>query len=52
MMCERCRAGQMVEYERTVGSEGKVATIRGSRCERCGFTLLDNDEDVWSAAGL
>jgi hypothetical protein len=41
----------MVNYERTVGS-GSTATIRGMRCERCGFTVLDNDEDIWSAVGL
>ena len=42
----------MVEYERQVGSEGKSATIRGTRCDRCGYTSLDNDDDVWSAVGL
>ncbi len=52
MICERCRAGQMVEYERKVGTGDKVATIRGTRCERCGFTALDNDEEIWSAVGL
>jgi hypothetical protein len=41
----------MLAYERTLGPEGR-ATIRGTRCERCGYTLLDNDEDVWSAVGL
>ena len=49
MMCDRCHAGQMLEYETTVGKERPV-TIRGTRCERCGYTMLDNDEDVWSAS--
>jgi ribosomal protein L37E len=42
----------MVEYEREVGIIGKKSTIKGDRCNRCGFTSLDNDEDVWSAVGL
>ena len=48
MICERCHAGQMVEYERQVGRESKV-TIRGTRCDRCGYVQLSNDDDVWSA---
>jgi uncharacterized protein with PIN domain len=48
LICDRCHAGQMVEYSRTVGTEKKV-TIKGTRCERCGFTLLDDDEAVWAA---
>jgi len=51
LICERCHAGQMVKYERTVGGD-KPAVITGTRCDRCGFTLLDNDEDIWSAVGL
>jgi hypothetical protein len=38
----------MLEYERTVGSTSKV-TLRGTRCERCGFTVLENDDEVWGA---
>jgi len=41
----------MLEYERTVGS-GSTATIKGKRCERCGYTELDNDDEIWSAVGL
>jgi hypothetical protein len=41
----------MVLYERRVGGE-KATVIRGTRCDRCGFTLLDNDDDIWSAVGL
>ena len=51
MICERCHAGQMVEYRRTLMGD-KETTIVGSRCDRCGFTLLDNDDDIWSAVGL
>jgi len=41
----------MVEYIRTV--PGKQPTvIKGSRCDRCGYVLLDDDEDIWSAVGL
>jgi hypothetical protein len=39
----------MLEYERTVGSKSEV-TLRGTRCERCGFTVLENDDDVWGAS--
>jgi hypothetical protein len=42
----------MLEYRRQVGAGKKTAVIVGSRCERCGFTQLENDEDVWSAVGL
>jgi len=42
----------MMEYERKVLAGGKEATIRGRKCDRCGFTVLDNDDDVWSADGL
>jgi hypothetical protein len=38
----------MVEYQKIVGS-AKPITITGSRCDRCGFTLLDDDEEIWSA---
>ena len=51
MICEKCHAGMMLEYERTVGS-GSKTTIKGTRCERCGFTVLDNDDEIWSAVGL
>jgi hypothetical protein len=52
MICERCHAGQMLEYERTVGTGSKTAVIRGTRCERCGYTSLDDDDEIWSAVGL
>ena len=42
----------MVEYERKLGRGPTVATIRGSECDRCRYTSLDNDEDVWGAVGL
>jgi hypothetical protein len=41
----------MLEYERKVGVEGKMATLTGLRCERCGFVLLSNDDDIWSSVG-
>jgi len=49
-MCERCHAGQMEHYEKKLGPEGR-ATISGTKCSVCGFVLLDNDDDVWSALG-
>lgn len=52
MICERCHAGQMVGYERKVGTGEKITTIRGTRCDRCGFTSLSDDEAIWSAVGL
>jgi hypothetical protein len=42
----------MVEYRRTVGEGQRTAVMVGKKCDRCGFTQLDNDEDVWSAVGL
>jgi predicted Zn-ribbon and HTH transcriptional regulator len=41
----------MVEYRRTSGGD-KPIMIAGTRCDKCGFTVLDNDEDIWSAVGL
>ncbi|MGD0319137.1 MAG: hypothetical protein ABSB56_05540 [Nitrososphaerales archaeon] len=52
MICERCHAGQLVEYQRQMGGGGKTVTIKGTRCDRCGFTELENDDDIWSAVGL
>jgi len=52
LTCERCRAGQMIFYERSVGQTPNVVTIRGLKCDRCGFVQLDDDNDVWSAVGL
>jgi hypothetical protein len=42
----------MAAYERKVGEGPKFAVITGSKCDRCGFTQLDSDDDVWSAVGL
>ena len=52
MTCERCHAGQMLEYERKVGTDKNEVSLYGRRCERCGYTDLDRDVDVWSAVGL
>jgi predicted nucleic-acid-binding Zn-ribbon protein len=41
----------MAEYERKVGGEEKV-TIRGVRCNLCGYTELADDEAIWTAVGL
>lgn len=46
-MCERCHAGQMLEYEKVLG--GKATTIRGQKCERCGYVQLYDDDAIWSA---
>ena len=42
----------MVEYRRKLGAGQNVTEIMGTKCERCGFTHLDNDDDVWAAVGL
>jgi hypothetical protein len=43
----------MVEYERRVGPAAqKGVTLRGKKCDMCGYTQLDSDDDVWSAVGL
>ncbi|MBI2648986.1 MAG: hypothetical protein HYY68_01880 [Thaumarchaeota archaeon] len=52
LICDKCHAGQMIEYERKVASRGKEIILAGRRCERCGFTQLDSDDDIWSAVGL
>ena len=52
LICERCHAGQMLEYDRKLTSKGNEITLTGRRCERCGYTQLDSDDDVWSAVGL
>ena len=52
MMCERCHAGLMIEYERKIGSGPKETILMGRKCERCGYTQLDSDDDVWSAVGM
>jgi len=41
----------MEEYEKKLGPDGK-AVIRGTKCSMCGFVLLDNDGDIWSALGI
>jgi predicted nucleic-acid-binding Zn-ribbon protein len=51
-MCERCRAGQMVEYQKKILTGGRETFLTGRKCDRCGYTQLDNDDDVWAAAGL
>ena len=51
MICDRCHAGQMQPYEKKLGPIGK-ASIRGTKCTVCGYVLLENDDDVWSAVGL
>jgi hypothetical protein len=52
VICEKCRAGQIVEYRRELGAGTKVAEIAGAKCDRCGFTQLDNDDAIWAAVGL
>ncbi len=42
----------MLEYQRLITSDGKKTYLRGTRCERCGYTQLDDDEEIWSAVGL
>jgi hypothetical protein len=43
----------MVEYEKKISSGAKkTSSLIGRRCDRCGYTQLDNDDDVWAAAGL
>ena len=52
MICGKCRAGQMVEYEKDFSSVDKKAKIVGRRCDRCGYIQLDDDDDIWSIVGL
>ncbi len=52
MICERCHAGQMVQYQRKIAPGKKETVLTGTRCDRCGYTELDNDDDVWSAVGI
>jgi len=48
LICDRCHAGQMLDYEKQVGK----AMIKGKKCTMCGFVALDNDDDIWSALGV
>ena len=48
MVCDRCRAGEMLEYEKEVGK----TKLRGTKCSVCGFVVLENDDDIWNAVGL
>jgi hypothetical protein len=52
MICEKCRAGQMIEYQRIIKGSEKEAIILGRKCDRCGYIQLDSDDDIWSAVGL
>jgi len=52
MICDKCRAGQLVEYERTMLNGDKKTRILGRKCDRCGYTQLDSDDDIWSIVGL
>jgi hypothetical protein len=51
MICERCHAGQMQEFEKKVGP-GAGASIKGRKCDRCSFVQLDDDGQIWSALGV
>ncbi|HYB75541.1 MAG TPA: hypothetical protein VEC08_01145 [Nitrososphaerales archaeon] len=51
-MCEKCHAGQLQEYTKMIGRGDKTVTIKGTKCDMCGFTDVQNDEDIWSAVGL
>jgi uncharacterized OB-fold protein len=42
----------MVEYQRKIRSGSKETTLTGTKCDRCGYTQLDSDDDVWAAVGL
>lgn len=42
----------MVQFERRVGTGTKEVTLRGVRCDRCGYTSLDDDSDIWGTVGL
>ncbi len=53
MICDKCHAGQMVEYSRKIPSKvSHEVTILGSKCDRCGYIRLDSDDDIWAAVGL
>ena len=41
----------MVRCERNLGETPNVVTIRGTKCDRCGYVELDDDDEVWSAVG-
>jgi hypothetical protein len=42
----------MEEYRRTLGLSGRHAVIEGKKCDRCGYVVMDNDDDIWSVVGL
>ena len=53
-ICQKCHAGIMQEYERKMTNKkmSGTATVRGKKCDRCGYIKLDDDDDVWSVVGL
>lgn len=42
----------MTEYERTISRSDKRTTIVGLKCDRCGYIMLNSDDDIWSIVGL
>jgi uncharacterized OB-fold protein len=42
----------MAEYQKKISTGAKETSLMGRKCDRCGYTQLDNDDDVWAAAGL
>jgi len=42
----------MAEYQRRISSGAKETVLIGRKCDRCGYTELDSDDDVWTAVGL
>lgn len=42
----------MQEYQKKISGGARETTLMGRKCDRCGYTQLDSDDDVWAAAGL
>ena len=39
----------MAEYQKKIPGGTKETFLTGRKCDRCGYTELDNDDDVWAA---
>lgn len=42
----------MIEYEKKLKSNERNISVLSRKCDRCGYTKMDNDDDIWSLVGL
>lgn len=52
IICDKCRAGIMEQFQRLMKNGEREIQIRGKKCSRCGYIQINDDDDVWSIVGL